>query len=385
MPKNENDVRLALASRRKATASSETSGVHPADLALAAADAVTPQPAGKGASVREVARLANVSVATVSLVINDNPRISAATRSRVRRAMDKLGYRPNRLAQNLSRRDTRMLAVILPPLAHAFADRYFGELVSGISDRARQLKYKVMLEQATPEFIGDRGHLELFESRFVDGALCLGNGDGHAFLADFPAGRHPMVVVNNYFPQWSGLDYVVCDYRGGAEQAMSYLLQLGHRRIGLIAGSSRVQTARDVVETYGRMLRGAGVEAEPTWCEDGLFTELGGAEAAERLLRRHPELTALLAGNDKMAIGAMHFLADAGRAVPQQVSVVGFDDVEHAAFVRPGLTTVHLPLYELGVLACDELVGRIQGREGPVKTVLPTHLVVRNSSGMVRA
>lgn len=332
--------------------------------------------------VREIARLAKVSVATVSLVINDHPRISARTRTRVRKIMEQAGYRPNRLAQNLSRRDTRMLAVILPPLAHAFADRYFGELVSGISDRARALGYKMMLEQATPEFVEARGHIDLFGRRFVDGVLCLGNNDRHPFLNDFAAGRHPMVVVNNYFPQWPELDFVACDYRGGAEHAMNYLLQLGHRRVGLISGSSRVQTARDIAVAYGAALAEAGVEVPETWREDGLFTEAGGSEAARKLVERHPDLTALFAANDKMAIGALHYLKEIGRRVPQDISVVGFDDLPHAAYVNPALTTVHLPLYQVGVLACERLVGRIQGDGQPVRAVLPTHLVVRKSTAV---
>src|SRR5206468_4562488 len=137
-------------------------------------------------------------------------RISQPTQLRVRRAMKQLGYAPNRLAQNLSRRDTRVLAVMLPSLSHSFADRYFGELMSGISDRAVKLGYKMMVEQATPEFIKERRHIELFERRFVDGVLCLGNSDQHPFLTDFAVGHYPMIVVNNYFPQWADLDCVVC-------------------------------------------------------------------------------------------------------------------------------------------------------------------------------
>lgn len=371
-------MEFALAAR------SENDSPHPVETALASdpPTEVLP-PSSKQVSVRQIAKLANVSVATVSLVINDHPRISTATKKRIRRIMEEVGYRPNRLAQNLSRKDTQMLAVVVPSLNHAFADRYFGELISGICDRARKLGFKIMLEQATPEFIKDRQHIELFERRFVDGVLCLGNSDRHPFLTDFAAAKYPMIVVNNYFPQWD-LDHAVCDYRGGAEQAMNYLLQLGHRRIGIIMGSGRVRTARDVVEVYEQKLRDAGIEPIMTWREDGLFTEAGGAEAAEKLMSRHPELTAILAGNDKMAVGAMYALQQSGKRVPADVSIVGFDDMQDAAFANPALTTVHLPLYEVGVLACERLVNRIQGRTEPVRAVLPTHLVVRNSTGMAK-
>src|SRR5436190_19836871 len=147
-------------------------------------------------SMREVARLAKVSVATVSMVLNDNPRISRATHLKVQRLIDRLGYRPNRLAQSLSGRYTQVLAVMLPALRHAFADAYFGELISGICDRAGKMGYKVMLEQAKPEFIKERKHIQIFERRYVDGILCLGVNDRHHFLEDYKDGRYPMLVVD---------------------------------------------------------------------------------------------------------------------------------------------------------------------------------------------
>src|SRR5215471_11021220 len=132
---------------------------------------------GRAVSLRDVARLAEVSVATVSMVLNENPRISRATQLRVQQVIDKTGYRPNRLAQSLSSRYTRVLAVLLPALRHGFGDAYFGELISGVCDRAGKMGYKVMLEQAKPDFIKDRRHIEMYERRFVDGILAMGMND----------------------------------------------------------------------------------------------------------------------------------------------------------------------------------------------------------------
>ena len=337
---------------------------------------------GNKISMREVARLAKVSVATVSMVLNDNPRISRATHMRVQRLIDRLGYRPNRLAQSLSGRYTQVLAVLLPALRHAFADAYFGELISGICDRAGKMGYKVILEQAKPEFVKEREHIEIFERRYVDGILALGVNDRHAFLKDFSDGKYPLVVVDNYFSQWN-LDHVVCDYRSGAEQVMNYLLQLGHRKIGFITGgAAEIRTSRDVGEVYRSKLESAGVTPMPGWVEDGKFTEEGGAKAAEAILSRDREVTALFAGNDKMAVGALHYLTRSGIDVPGQVSVVGFDDLRHAAFVTPTLTTVHLPLYEVGSLACERLIERAHGKIDRVAEKLPTHLIVRESTAM---
>jgi DNA-binding LacI/PurR family transcriptional regulator len=345
-----------------------------------------PHPVGgkKPVSLRDVARMAKVSVATVSMVLNDNPRISRATHMRVQRLIERMGYQPNRLAQSLSSRYTRVLAVLVPALRHAFADAYFGELISGICDRAGKLGYKVMLEQAKPEFIKDRKHLEIFERRYVDGVLCLGTNDRHHFLGDFTEGPFPAVVVDNYFDQWK-LDFAACDYRSGAEQAMNYLLQLGHRNIALVCAAPEIHTARDLIDVYTARLKAAGTEPKDGWLADGKFTEQGGAEAAEHILSAHPEITAIFAGNDKMAIGAMHHLSQKGLDVPRDVSVIGFDDLQHAAYISPSLTTVHLPLYQVGMLACERLIERIRGRNERVTETLSTHLVVRESTAMARA
>lgn len=337
--------------------------------------------AGGKVSMREVARLAKVSVATVSMVLNDNPRISRATHMRVQRLIDRLGYRPNRLAQSLSGRYTQVLAIMLPALRHAFADAYFGELISGICDRAGKMGYKVILEQAKPEFVKEREYIEIFERRYIDGILALGFNDRNHFLKDFAGGKYPLVVVDNYFTQWN-LDHVVCDYRSGAEQVMNYLLQLGHKKIGLITAAQEIRTSRDVWDVYRSKLESAGVEPLAIWTEDGKFTEEGGAKAAQLILDRDDGVTALLAGNDKMAVGALHYLKQKGVDVPGQVSVVGFDDLRHAAFVNPTLTTVHLPLYEVGALACERMIERVHGNVERVAEKMPTHLVMRESTAM---
>ena len=335
----------------------------------------------RNVNLRDVAKQANVSVATVSMVLNGNPRISRATHMKVQRLMNQLGYRPNRLAQSLSSKYTQVLAIMLPALRHGFADAYFGELISGICDRAGKLGYKVMLEQAKPDFIKSGEHLEIFERRYVDGVLALGCNDRHPWLRDFEADRYPAVVVDNHFSSWK-LDYVMCDYASGAEQVMNYLLQLGHRQIAMITGAPEAHTARDVMNVYQRKLEAAGIAPAPGWRADGRFTEDGGAKAAEQIFAKHPEVTAVFAGNDKMALGAMHALRRRGLSIPRDVSVVGFDDLGHSAFVNPSLTTVHLPLYEVGAIACERLIERIHGRPDRVTEKLPTHLIVRDSTAM---
>lgn len=330
--------------------------------------------------------MANVSVATVSMVLNENPRISRATQLKIQRLIERTGYKPNRIAQSLSSKYTRVIAVMLPALRHAFADAYFGELISGVCDRAGKLGHKVMLESAKPDFLKEKRHIELFERRYVDGVLLLGFNDRHGWVSELVERGYPVVCANNYLPEvGEALGHVTCDYRGGAEQIMNYLLQLGHRRIGLICGAPETATQRDIIDVFRAKLAAHGIEPEPSLICDGRFTEAGGAAAAETLLTTHPDLTALFGGNDKMAVGAIYYLTRRGFRVPEDVSVTGFDDIQHTAYVNPALTTVHVPLYEVGTQSCERLIERIRGRTERIADILPTHLVVRDSTAIVRS
>lgn len=333
----------------------------------------------KRVSIRQIAERAGVSTATVSMVLNDNPKITAATAQKVRAVIDHAGYQPNRIAQSLSGKYTRILGVLLPTLRHALADPYFGELISGICDRAARLGHKVTLESAKPDFIREKKHLELFDRRFVDGVLCIGFNDRHTFLKDLAAAGHPAIVVNNQFDDWN-IDQIVCDYRSGADQVMTYLQQLGHQHIGLIHGSPDVHTARVITQVFQHR----SPHLDETYLADGRFTEEHGLAAANTLLDRHPDLTAIFAGNDKMALGAIRALAKRNIKVPEQVSVVGFDDIPYSQFVTPALTTVHLPFYEAGDLACEKLIQRIRGNKDRINQTLPTHLVLRESTALAR-
>lgn len=334
-------------------------------------------------NIRDVAGQAGVSVATVSMVINNNPRISRETQGKVQRVIQELGYRPSRPAQTLSGKFTQVIAVLLPALRHALADAYFGELLSGIADRAGKLNHKIIIEQAKPQYLKDNKHIELFERKFVDGFLCLGFNDKHHMLADFAARQYPVIMVDNRYSEHK-LDWIHCDYRQGAQQAMNCLIQLGHRNIGMIYAAPESATARDVMDVYRQRMLDTNDGINEQWMVDGMFTSEGGAVAADQLWSAAPEVTAILCGNDKMAIGAMHALTHRGVRIPQDVSVVGFDDIQHLPFVSPSLTTVHLPLYELGALAVERLIERTHNKVPRVAETLPTHLVLRESTCLAR-
>jgi DNA-binding LacI/PurR family transcriptional regulator len=336
----------------------------------------------KPVRLSDVATAAGVSTATVSMVVNGNPRISSGTQKRVRRAIERLGYRPNRAAQRLTGRGSPALMVLLPAHRQTFADSYFGEIISGIAERAAAMGQIVQFEHATPELLRAGHHVSMLQQQAADGMLLLGFNDFHVFLNDFDEVASRVIVVDSHITR-ADLDSVTCDYSAGATQAMNYLLQLGHRRIGLITSSVGGRSADEIAETYRHVLALRGITVEDSWLADDKDTEQGGDAAADKILR-NSDVTAILAASDRLAIGALHAAQRRGLSVPRDLSVVGFDNLRHSAFLNPSLTTVHLPLHEAGALACQRLVERIHGNTQRIADRLPTHLVVRNSTSLAR-
>lgn len=339
----------------------------------------------KSVSIKDVARASGASLTTVSLVLNKRDRrISEETRTRILDAVERLGYRPSRLAQGLQSQRAGFLAILVPQLRHAFADAYFGELISAIQETARQFDFKVLLEVADEDYIKSREYLELFKRHFIDGLLCLGITSRDTYLRDFSETGFPVILVNNYLPDLK-LNHVTCDYVAAGRLAGEHLAELGHRNVGLIHGASEVQTTSDLRRGFESALAKHEIRLIDKRVEDGLFTEEGGAAAAVRLLKRDPSITALLAGNDKMAIGALSGLKSIGLGVPNDVSVIGCDDIHQAEFCDPPLTTVHTPLFELGHQACNRLVELIEGRIDSICETCDVRLTRRKSAAPPRS
>lgn len=339
----------------------------------------------KTVSIKDVARESHASLTTVSLVLNKRDRrISGETRQRILDAVDRLGYRPSRLAQSLQAQKAGLIAILVPQLRHAFADAYFGEIISAIQETARQQDYKVLLEVADEQYIKDKEYLELFRRHFIDGLLCLGITNRDTYLTDFVDCEFPAVLVNNYLPGHK-LNHVICDYHAAGQCAGEHLLGLGHRHLGLIHGAAEVQTSTDLRKGFESALSEAGVALPAACIADGLYTEEGGADAVAQILKKSPRITALLAGNDKMAIGAISGIKSAGLRVPEDVSVIGCDDMHQAEFCDPPLTTVHTPLFEVGQQACKLLLQLVDGNIESVAETYPVRLTHRKSCAKPRA
>ncbi len=336
-------------------------------------------------NIRDVARESGVSLTTVSLILNNNDeRISESTRQRVLSAMEKLSYTPSRLARGLPTRRANTLAVLVPALQHAFADVYFGEIISGIYEAAANRGYRILLEVARREYVRRKEYLTLLEDCSVDGILFIGATEEHRWLTEFHETDKPLIIVNNHFKQWD-LHHVVCDYTAAGALAADYLIDLGHRNIGHICGpSSMVVTAEELTEGFLSRLAERGFPLSDRMVVEGQYLVETGKLACDELLQRNPQLTAIFAANDKMALGAYQSIRQHDRQPGKEISIVGCDDIPTAALADPPLTTIRMNFFEIGAESCQQLISMIEKKadDNGRKTIserLPIALIERES------
>jgi DNA-binding LacI/PurR family transcriptional regulator len=324
----------------------------------------------------EVAERAGVSRSAASRVINKAPHVSRATRDAVDRAIKEMGYLPNRTARALATQQTGFVALAVShDQPELFADPFFAQIIVGVSAALEDTDLHLLLCLAS----SGRGRARLtnlLHTRGVDGIMLMAlHGDDPLTRIVRQAGL-PTVYGGrplHFEPDF----YVDSDNVGGARLATEHLIGLGRTRIVTITG----QLATDVGAARHRGYREAMIMAglTPHGAEEGDFTEAGGTEAMRTLLARHPDLDAVVAANDNMAAGALRVLSGAGRAVPADVAVVGFDDLGIARRTDPPLTTVHQSIQALGTEMTRMLIGLIAGQER-TPLILPTRLVVRGST-----
>jgi LacI family transcriptional regulator len=324
-------------------------------------------------TIGDVARAAGVSRATVSRVLNDHPRVDRELAARVRAVADRFGYRPNPLAQGLARGATGTVGVVVPDLTNPF----FPQVLKGLAAAADPAGYRVLVADTAEDPEAEVRMVDELARR-VDGlVLCSPRMPGRR-LAALAVGRVAAVTVNR--PPTPGVEMAsACfDAAAGMRAVVEHLTGLGHEQICYLAGpaTSWSDSERRRVLAAGRLR----VRLVPA----GSTSETGSAAVAEalRLGGSRRRVTALVAFNDQVAIGALAALRERGIAVPAQMSVTGFDDVPSAAFLDPPLTTVHHPAIELGEAAWELLAAMMAGREGPRSAVLTPELVVRGSTAV---
>jgi len=326
-------------------------------------------------TIRDVAEHAQVSAATVSHVINRTRHVDPKTQERVRRSIKLLDYRPNLLARSLRRRETRTVGLLVPDNANPF----FAELARVIEDIGFAEGYSVILCNSDRSENKEKVYIDVLLSKQVDGLIVISLADQSDLLQHVLDAGVPMVVVDRDPADLSVSQVLVANEQGGY-LAGRYLGGLGHRRVACIGGPSDANPSWGRVTGFVRAMGEFGVALQPDAIVQGDFRYGGGQDGMHTLLARDLGLTAVFAANDLMAIGAMITLRSAGLAVPEDVSVIGFDNILQASTIIPSLTTIEQPVNELGKAAASLLLDQIRTRRTePARLTIPTRLVERES------
>ncbi len=326
-------------------------------------------------SIKDVAREAGVSHATVSRALRGSPLISPPTTARVQAMADKMGYSVNAVARSLVTGRTYTIGVVVTSIA----DPFVGGVIAGIEAFANERGYSTILAtcHADPEI--EKRMVGNLRERSVDGILVTSSRVGEEYSSLLSQMKVPIVLLNNQRPG----DYaysVTIDNAGSAQQAVEHLLALGHRRIAYIGHASGYASERDRRQGYETALTQAGVPLEPAWILQADSSPESGTQAAALLHSMLPRPTAIFCYNDITALGVLAYARENGLRVPQDWSVVGFDDLFLSQHLHPPLTTVRQPMLEMSRAAAEVLLGLIAGEETAARLQMPGQLVIRQST-----
>ncbi len=327
------------------------------------------------ASIKDIARLANVSHSTVSRALSGSSLVSAETAARIRRIAEDSGYRPSAAARSLVTSRTATVGVVVTSIADPFA----GEVVLGIEDAANDHDYSVILANSNAQPEREVKVVRAFEERRVDGIIVTSSRVGAIYAEMLSQARVPIVLLNNQHPS-EFMHSVTIDNLAASFQAVHHLISLGHRRIAYIGDRFGCQSDTDRFGGYRSALDQAYLPFQPVYVTHGNGRSDAAMSAMEGLLALPSPPTAVFCYNDMTALGAMTAIAARRLKVPDDVSVVGFDDVFVAQYSSPPLTTVRQPMREMGRLALETLIKLVAGAGPQPNIKMPGELIVRQST-----
>jgi len=326
-------------------------------------------------TIKDVARLAGVHPSTVSRVINDDFRISEKTKNKVLLIIKKLGYTPNAIARGLKTKRTHTLGMLIPDITNPF----FAEIARGVEDAANKNNFNVILCNTDDKPKKERTYLEILRGKRVDGLIL-----GTAHIKDksilgLEKKKFPYILVSRNIEKLNKNCIIVDDVEGGI-MATEYLIKIGHRRIAHITGPLKTRSALNRLKGYKLVLKKHGIEYKDELVGEGDFKIKGGYQVMKRFLKLAEPPTAIFAANDLLALGAMQAIQKKNFHIPEDFSVIGFNDIKLASFIYPPLTTIRQPMLEMGALAVKMLIKIIEeGEFNQRKEVLESKLIIRES------
>ena len=327
------------------------------------------------ATIYQVSELAGVSLATVSRVMNNNARVSEATRNKVLDAMAQLGYRPNSIAQSLASNRSNSVGILVSELHGPF----YGEMLSGIENECRAAGKHVIIAAGHSEAESEKDGIEFLISRNCDALILHVEAVSDDYLIKLAGGKLPIVLINRYIAKLAD-NCISLDNELGGYLATQQLLQQGHTQLAYIAGPMWKTDARDRYHGHQRALAEYQLTADPALFFEGDFRETGGSKGLESLLKTSKTFSALVCANDEMASGAITAARELGLNIPQQLSVMGYDNVNFAYYTYPKLSTIDYPISAMGQMAARWVLREVYQYDGnEVQQVFEPALISRDS------
>ncbi|AHG80337.1 Ribose operon repressor [Mannheimia varigena USDA-ARS-USMARC-1388] len=331
------------------------------------------------ATMKDIARLAKVSTSTVSHVINNSRFVSEEIREKVLRVVQELNYTPSALARSLKVKETKTIGMLVTATSNPF----FAEVMAGVEQYCQQHHYNLIIATTNGDAERLQHHLQMLVQRQVDGLLLM-CGDARLNSGEQLNIPLPLVVVDWWFTELNA-DKIFENSISGGYLATKTLIEAGHRKIGIITGNLKKSLAQNRLEGYKKALGEANIPLNPNWIIESHFDFASGIEGMNKLLEQPEKPTAVFACSDTIAVGAYQAVWQKGLTVPNDISIIGYDDIELAKYLSPPLTTISQPKAELGKLAVETLLKRIRAKSSDFQTImLEPELVQRNSVRQIK-
>jgi LacI family transcriptional regulator len=336
----------------------------------------------KKPTIKDIANLAKVSPTAVSMALNDSHRIGEETRKRILRIVKEFNYQPNFVARSLVSKKSRTLGLIITTIMNPF----YPELAKGIEDKAMELGYNIILCSTKYDLKLEKYYIDILRSKGVDGIIFSSVEANDSNIKPLIEDRFPFILVNRRIHHRlldKKIDYIVLDNVLGGYMAMEHLYNLGHRRIGVIAGSLKTSTAIERTGGVKKLLKDYGLKLNPDLLMECNFSKELAYNAMKKFLSIKKPPAAIFAENDYMALGAREAILDSGLKIPEDVALVGFDDIVITGLKGVEITTISQKKYEMGSLAVKILIDKIKNGSIPManQIILEPELVIRNSCG----
>ncbi|WP_019413711.1 LacI family DNA-binding transcriptional regulator [Paenisporosarcina sp. TG20] len=337
-------------------------------------------------TIKDVAKLSNVAPSTVSRVIANNPRISEKTKIIVRAAMDELGYHPNFIARSLANQSTKVIGLVLLNSTDVFYQNpFFPAVFRGLSEGANERQYALQINTGNTDEEIFEGVIQMVQGGRVDGVILLYSRIEDKVLNYLRERNFPFVVIGKPFKDAELITYVDNDNYIAAKEVTNYLLTLGHEQIGFIGGDLNFVVTVERLLGYEKALRDAGIQSNDDYIVHSQFLRVGGQKAIKKLMNLENPPTALVVADDLIALGVLNTLSEMNISVPDDISILSFNNVLFAELSNPPLTSVEINIFEIGYQAAKSIIQILANPKVPVKRIIVPHeLVKRQSCSHVR-